>query len=343
MFKFKRFFSIVVLSLFCIPFANAAVSMFSVDPPSNFRQAKVYLKKYVYYDQTVNGALGTAYCGCDWRWVGESGGRTDLESCGYKIRSPQSKGAVARAERTEWEHVYSVAAASNKRQCWRDGGRTNCRQTDPAFNKFEGDMFNLTPIVGELNQDISNYPMGLVSSDKDGMYGHCPSKVDFKKRVFEPRNEFKGMAARMHFYIADRYDVSIGDLGQEKLFIKWHEQFPASDWELERNRRIAKIMGHDNKFVTGERTWELGHKNSGDGVAASDKIVLATGAGAMGQRNIAQKAANDPEFIHGNSNSKIYHLPSCPSYNAMSPRNVVEFKTEADATSAGFRKARNCP
>jgi methylphosphotriester-DNA--protein-cysteine methyltransferase len=46
--------------------------------------------------------------------------------------------------------------------------------------------------------------------------------------------------------------------------------------------------------------------------------------------------------IKGNKNSRIYHLPGCASYNAISPKNIVWFKTEAEATAAGYRKARNC-
>lgn len=46
--------------------------------------------------------------------------------------------------------------------------------------------------------------------------------------------------------------------------------------------------------------------------------------------------------IKGNKNSMIYHLPGCASYNQISPRNVVWFRTEAEARAAGYRKARNC-
>jgi hypothetical protein len=46
--------------------------------------------------------------------------------------------------------------------------------------------------------------------------------------------------------------------------------------------------------------------------------------------------------IHGNKSSRIYHLQHCPNYADVSPQNLIEFKTEADALSAGFRKAKNC-
>lgn len=53
-------------------------------------------------------------------------------------------------------------------------------------------------------------------------------------------------------------------------------------------------------------------------------------------------AAGAGAVVQGNRNSKIYHVPGCPSYGAMSKKNVVEFSDEAAAKAAGFRKAGNC-
>ena|SRR5215813_4766285 len=47
--------------------------------------------------------------------------------------------------------------------------------------------------------------------------------------------------------------------------------------------------------------------------------------------------------IHGNTHSKIYHLPTCPDYTKLSEKNVIVFATEAEARQAGYRKAKNCP
>jgi endonuclease YncB( thermonuclease family) len=47
--------------------------------------------------------------------------------------------------------------------------------------------------------------------------------------------------------------------------------------------------------------------------------------------------------IRGNRNSGIYHLPDCPDYDRVSPRNRVPFGSEREALRQGFRKARNCP
>jgi hypothetical protein len=48
------------------------------------------------------------------------------------------------------------------------------------------------------------------------------------------------------------------------------------------------------------------------------------------------------EHIRGNKKSMIYHWPGCPNYDDIAPGNRVEFKTRAEAESAGYRAARNC-
>src|SRR2546426_10770746 len=47
--------------------------------------------------------------------------------------------------------------------------------------------------------------------------------------------------------------------------------------------------------------------------------------------------------IHGNKNSKIYHLPGCPGYAGMQQTSLVMFGSEAEAQQAGYRKAKTCP
>jgi hypothetical protein len=47
--------------------------------------------------------------------------------------------------------------------------------------------------------------------------------------------------------------------------------------------------------------------------------------------------------IFGNRNSHVYHLPECPGYRAISPRNRVAFRSETAARDAGYRRAGNCP
>lgn len=291
----------------------------------NFRASKAMMKEHVYLDQT-RGGDGTFYCGCDWRWVGESGGRVDMDSCGYQVRAQQT-----RAERTEWEHVVPAWVMGHQRQCWQDGGRKNCRASDPMFRIMEADPHNLVVSIGEPNADRSNYQFGMLP-DKPSSHGQCDFEIDFKQRVVEPRDEVKGQIARVYFYIHDRYDLRMSRQEQQ-LMMAWHRQYPVNDWELTRDARIARMVGHNNPFVTGERAWELGHKNNAEGLKSF---------GAQKQTARSQPEVRDG-IIRGNRNSKVYHLSEgCPSYNRVSPRNVVPFESESEAQSAGYRKAGNC-
>lgn len=303
--------------------------------PQNFRQAKIAIKQSVFHDQNKNGANGTIYCGCDWKWVGESGGRVDHSSCGYKVRAIPN-----RAARTEVEHVVPASWLGSQRQCWKNGGRKNCNATDPIFNLMEANTHNLDISVGEVNADRSAYRFGMLPN-APAQYGQCASRVDFKQRVFEPRDEAKGLVARINFYMHDRYNLSMSQQ-QQQLFMAWDKQYPPSAWERERDKRNAKIMGHSNPFVTGERRWSLGHRNSGDGLNAAP-VRTGRPSYKQHQQSSAAPATQSASSIKGNKNSKIYHVKnSCPSFSDVSERNSVYFKSEQEAVSQGFRKARNC-
>lgn len=301
--------------------------------PESFEKAKIESRQYVYHDRMQ---AGTFYCGCEWKWMGRSGGRVDLSSCGYEVRKQQT-----RAERIEYEHIVPASNFGRARQCWQKGGRKNCNATDPVFNAMEADLHNLAPSIGEVNGDRSNYNFGMLPSTP-GRYGKCPVKIDFKLRTIEPRDEIKGQIARVYFYMHDRYNIPMSRQ-QQQLMMAWDKQFPVSNWERERDRRIAKRMGHSNPFVTGERTWTLGHKNTADGVVTWLAPTSKANAAPASRAYQRVSKTDSTGGIRGNRNSKVYHLPQgCPSYSRVSPKNVVTFNSEAEARAAGYRKAGNC-
>ncbi len=321
------------LSLFKYPNAVLLILLFLFSfslhaAPDSFVQAKTLSKNEVYLDQPQQGE-GTLYCGCQWEWVGKSGGRVDLASCGYQTRKQAS-----RAERIEWEHIVPAWVFGHQRQCWQNGGRKNCVSSDPVFQKMEADMHNLAPSIGEVNGDRSNFSFGQLSSNTPYPYGACRSRVDFKQKIFEPRNEVKGQVARVYFYMHDRYNLSMSRQ-QQQLLIAWNNQYPPNDWEIKRDQRIAKVMGHHNLFVTGERNWTLGHKNSGEGV--SSKLVHRSTKSTQ-----LTKPSEINSQIKGNRNSLKYHLAHCTGFKTTSSKNAVMFSNEAEAQSAGYIRAGNC-
>lgn len=312
-----------------VAFSLAIFSSAFASAPDTFSEAKVVAKREIFFDQ-AGSPEGDLYCGCKWKWVGKSGGRVDAESCGYEVRKQ-----ATRAARTEWEHIVPAWTFGHQRQCWQNGGRKNCVATDPVFRAMEADLFNLYPAVGEVNGDRANFNYGMVSGVPQ-QYGQCSTRIDFTTRTAEPRDEVKGLVARTTFYMFDRYNLSMSRQ-QQQIFMAWSKQHPVTDWERERNDRIAKVVGHSNPFVTGQITWAIGYKPRGEGVVKPDQKARQTESAARSNVAISQGS------VIGNKNSRVYHLSvGCPSYNQVSEKNRVPFGTEAEAVEAGFRKAGNC-
>lgn len=242
MLKFLR----LLFSLGCLFFYwHTAIA----EPPQSFEQAKRFARDFIYHDQNQS-QLGTLYCGCQWQWTTRTGGATDLASCDYEVRKN-----TTRAQRTEWEHVVPAWVIGHQRQCWQTGGRKNCLANDSVFKAMEADLHNLAVAVGEVNGDRSNFRFGMVN-DKTSMYGACRSYTDFKQRIFEPRDEVKGFVARVTFYMHDRYQLNMSRQ-QQQLLMAWHKMYPPQQWEIERDNRIAALMGVNNPFVTGQKEWTL--------------------------------------------------------------------------------------
>lgn len=305
-------------------------STFSFSTPNSFTEAKVLSKTQVYIDQNQQGE-GTIYCGCQWEWQGKSGGQVNLASCGYQVRKQQN-----RAERIEWEHIVPAWVFGHQRQCWQHGGRKNCVSHDPVFGKMEADLHNLAPSIGEVNGDRSNFSFGQLPTNTPYPYGMCRSRVDFKQKVFEPRDEAKGQVARVYFYMHDRYNLSMSRQ-QQQLLMAWDNKYPPTPWEILRDKRIAKVMGHHNPFVTGEKKWSLNHKNGTEGIAISSPTPLVS------SKTIKNKPLSTENIeIKGNRNSKKYHFSYCPSFNAVADKNAVMFTSEEAAIAAGFQLAANC-
>ncbi len=115
----------------------------------------------------------------------------------------------------------------------------------------------------DVNAERSNYPLGEVitvqSSFLDG-------KVGFNvlgKKVYEPRDEHKGNAARAIMYQSICYTGVGGNLwnfpnpisatvqyGQDQEVLKaWHYQDPPDAYEIARNDFLDSIQGNRNPFI----------------------------------------------------------------------------------------------
>ena len=213
--------------------------------PDSFGTAKRILYEDVYKGHNI-----TFYCACDYDPKSK---KPDWKSCGFKPRKNPE-----RASRIEAEHVMPAHQFGNFRQCWREPkkvcpekdmtGRQCCEAKDPVFETAHNDLHNLFPAIGEVNGDRSNFNWGMVEGNKRE-YGACPMEIDESIRRAEPPNAVKGDVARVMFYMEDTYGFRLSDQDR-KLFSVWSKQDAPDAWEIERNQRIAKIQGKDNRFIS---------------------------------------------------------------------------------------------
>jgi hypothetical protein len=131
------------------------------------------------------------------------------------------------------------------------------------------------------------------------------------------------------------------------------------EWAKQESFSLAKDHAYRDGQLRGSRDQHNGEVFPADYIAtvkplAERRIVLAGYRLADVLTQIASHetgiapavtspAAASSGNVRGNKHSKIYHLPGCPGFEAMSPANIVAFASEAEAQQAGYRKARNCP
>ena len=223
---------LALLGLLLLPTASHAEGKH----PTSFSNAKKQAIK-IYKDHPVS-----FYCGCDIEWKGKKG-IPDLDNCGYQVRKQ-----LKRASRIEWEHVVPAWQFGHQLQCWQDGGRKNCRK-DKRFKVMESDLHNLTPAIGEVNGDRSNYQFLPWNGNQGAFYGQCDMKVDFKNKRVDPPVASRGAISRIYLYMAQEYRELNLSRQQRQLMEAWNRQYPVDQWECERDRRIKKSQGTNNPFV----------------------------------------------------------------------------------------------
>jgi deoxyribonuclease-1 len=189
-------------------------------------------KKRMY---AIHAEKVTLYCGCTW-----TDKVVDLSTCGL------DKFDSTRWNRTEAEHVVPASRIGENYACWAEG-RDYCMTNDELFKAAHNDLHNLYPAVGQINGYRSNNAMGLIDGEELD-WGSCDFEVDLEADKAEPRPEVRGLIARTYFYMEWQHGVTLS-LGERRLFLHWHQTYPVSDWERERDEAITKKQGNHNPFV----------------------------------------------------------------------------------------------
>lgn len=211
----------------------------------SFSKSKYVLGTQIYKDYRI-----AFYSGCRFRQYQKKLVPVK-SSCTYKARKN-----VNRGNRIEWEHVVPAWQFGHQLQCWQNGGRAHCRNTNRTFRQMEADLHNLVPAIGEINGDRSNYRFQMIAGEAR-LYGKDINvEIDFKQRVAEPPENAFGDIARIYFYMQEKYGFQLSST-QDKLLRSWNNADPVDKWEKKRNQLMTQVQGNHNPFVTHYQQMEV--------------------------------------------------------------------------------------
>ena len=112
-------------------------------------------------------------------------------------------------------------------------------------------MFNLIPVIGEVNDLRSDYPYGIVTDPSVTGFGACDYKIDPVARIAEPPVSVRGRIARASLYMADEYPTHLQfSDAQRQMFTEWNASYPATADECGELQTVAKLQGNTNPYVT---------------------------------------------------------------------------------------------
>lgn len=128
------------------------------------------------------------------------------------------------------------------------------------------DLFALYPCDTHMNGTRGVYPYGETAAPQfvslNGSRVGPSSVAGYTGTVFEPRHDFKGDLARVYLYFSTRYATE--DAGWPggpatigatiapwalSLYLRWNDEDPVSQKEIDRNNAVYAIQGNRNPFV----------------------------------------------------------------------------------------------
>lgn len=128
------------------------------------------------------------------------------------------------------------------------------------------DLFHVYPTDGFVNGKRNNFALGEVgnatwTSTNGSKLGSCATS-GYSGTVFEPNDAYKGDLARSYFYMAVCYMDKNLDQDNYSMFsrsslkpwaldmlIRWHNEDPVSQKEIDRNNAVYALQHNRNPFI----------------------------------------------------------------------------------------------
>ena len=159
-------------------------------------------------------------------------------------------------------------------QCGSYGGEGDCYNREhlwaQSWTNNDGthktDLHHVYPTDGFVNGKRNNYAFGEVgnaswTSQNGGKLG-SNTVSGYSGTVFEPIDEYKGDIARALMYVSVRYYTEDSSWGTSDMtnksvikdwamtmLLRWHEEDPVSEKEINRNNAVYAIQQNRNPFV----------------------------------------------------------------------------------------------
>ncbi len=235
----------------------------------------------------------------------------------------------------EVECVYTGRRASFTTRAGANNNSFNCEHTFPQgmFNQNEpmrSDIHHLFPTDVGANSQRGNDPFGVVNNP---VWSQGGSKSGGGK--FEPRNVQKGATARAMMYFVLRYQDYNNFYGpQEPTLIQWHQNFPPTSLERQRNDQIYSLQNNYNPFVDYPQFMRRmsslkGNADLPDTAAlylSDDSILLARAAGRYIYDYVLVNEGNRPLKIwgFGLSAASMTFDPPAPDTVILAPQAGVQ-------------------
>lgn len=180
-----------------------------------------------------------------------------------------------------WDMYSTSQFRVGQKKCGNYSNVGDCVNREHSFPKswfkegspMKSDAFHVYPTDGKVNGQRSNFPYGECSGgttlashngvDALGKLGKS-TFPGYTGTVFEPVDEYKGDFARTYFYMAACYNDKIGSWSSPmlagnaypafsswaiNLLLKWNEQDPVSQKEIDRNNAVYKHQRNRNPFI----------------------------------------------------------------------------------------------
>ena len=228
-------------------------------------------------------------------------------------------------------------------QCGNYSGEGDCYNREHLWAQswtndnatHKTDLHHVYPTDGYVNNRRGNYAFGEVNkatwtSQNGGKLG--PNTVSgFSGTVFEPIDEYKGDIARALMYVSVRYYTednswNTSDMTNKSvikdwamtMLIRWHEEDPVDDKEINRNNKVYSIQGNRNPFIDNPEFAELIWVPGWVGVDENEYAVFV---------NVWPNPATSTVNISGENLSAVY------MYNAMGQLVLTIDMQNADGQS----------